>query len=334
MSDKIDTCVIGGSAGSLTALKDLLPAIPEDLSLVILLCQHVPSTSETALARLLAPVSPLPVTMAKDGMALEAGQIYVAPPDTHMMLGQEHVHLRRGAHENNFRPAIDPLFRSAAVYRATRAVGVILSGLMDDGAAGAWAMSRTGGTILVQDPATAEFPDMPSAALSAVPSARALGPEKLAAALVDLSETSAPPAPSIPWDIGVELKIAALEGASMSTEKKLGELSPFNCPHCNGVLWEINDGPITRYRCHTGHSYTMKSLSSAQDEMLDRGLFDSLRAHRGRAALLRKMCDRASPASRRMLARRAELVEEDAERLEKIIKGRKTGQTEAEGLER
>ena len=322
MTDRIDTIVVGGSAGSLSALKTILGGLPGDLPATVLVCQHLSLVSETDASVLLQPYSALPVRQAREQDPLRPGEVLLAPPDVHMMMGRDHVHLRRGAHENNFRPAIDPLFRSAAVYRATRAVAVVLSGLLDDGAAGARAVARTGGTVLVQDPFEADYPDMPMAALDAVPEAQSRPLSEIAGVLTALVGEAAAPAPAIPWRIGLEMKIAGLEGAGMKNESKLGTLSPFNCPHCDGVLWEIEDGPMIRYRCHTGHGYTEQALSRAQQQALDHQLFSTLRAHRGRAELLRRMATRAGDAGREMMQKRADLVEEDAERLEAIIRQR------------
>ncbi len=167
---------------------------------------------------------------------------------------------------------------------------------------------------------------MPNAALAAVPEAESVALQNLAAEITSLANTPAHAPRDVPWDIGIELKIAGLEGATMDNEKRLGELSPYNCPHCNGVLWQIDDGPMTRFRCHTGHAYTMDSLSESQDRALDESLFNALRAHRGRAALIRQMADKSSgEEGRRRLEERAVRYEEDTQRLQNIIKSRKTG---------
>ena len=324
MAHEVDLIVLGGSAGSFTALRSILSKLPEDLPASVLICQHMPTFSELRALDLLRPHSTLPVRAAEDGMALTRGEVIFAAPDTHMLVGRGHVHLRRGAHENNFRPAVDPLFRSAAIYGATRTVAVVLSGMMDDGAAGARAVARTGGRVLVQDPVTAEYPDMPDAALRAVPDAERVPVERIAGRIADLAGSTCGAPGEIPWQIGLEVKIASLEGASMENEDRLGELSPYNCPDCNGVLWRIEDGPMRRFRCHTGHAYTETALSAAQEEALDRSLFDSLRAHKGRMHLLREMAEASTGReSRKMLERRAVLVEEDADRLERIIKSRR-----------
>lgn len=324
--DRIDTIVIGGSAGSFTALRRLLADLPEDLPAAVLVCQHFSTVGSSQAADLLKPYSRLPIVVAEDEMPLRPGHVIFARPDVHMMMGSDHVHLRRGAHENNFRPAIDPLFRSAAVYRGPRAVGVILSGLMDDGAAGARALYRTGGRIMVQSPDSSDFPDMPEAAMTAVPEADPIPLEVLGAELAGIAGKPCRTEGSVPWDIGIELKIAGLEGANMANEDRLGELSPYNCPHCNGVLWQIEDGPMTRFRCHTGHAYSLESLNESQDRALDESLFNALRAHRGRAALLRQMAGTTSgDLTRRRLEERANRYEEDTHRLENIIKSRRTG---------
>ncbi|EAR50475.1 putative protein-glutamate methyltransferase protein [Oceanicola granulosus HTCC2516] len=323
---QIDTVVIGGSAGSLEPLGHILSLLPDDFPATILVCQHRPATGYSMTTRILGRHARLPVVEAVDGADLAPGTVVVAAQDRHLMIGAEHVHLRRGAHENNFRPAIDPLFRSAAVYRGPRAVGVVLSGYLDDGAAGARALRRTGGRVLVQAPDSADAPDMPAAALAAVPEADVLEPEAIATVLTALAGAPCPPPGEVPWDIGLELKVAGLEDANMATEQQLGTLSPYNCPHCNGVLWQIDDGPLTRFRCHTGHGYTLASLDEAQEEALDRRLFDVLRAHRGRESLIRQMADKAASArTRESLVARAALIGEDAERLERIIRQRGAG---------
>ncbi|SPJ24088.1 Chemotaxis response regulator protein-glutamate methylesterase [Palleronia abyssalis] len=316
----VDTVVVGGSAGGFNALRALLSELPADFPAAMVVCLHQPVQAHLRFAESLASHSRMPIETAEDGRAIDPGKVYIAGPDRHLMIGADHLHLRRGAHENNFRPAIDPLFRSAAVYRGPRAVGVILSGLMDDGAAGARALSRTGGQIVVQSPETTEFPDMPQATLDAVPSARDVALGDLAATLVDLVGASCADQGKVPWDIGMELKITSLEGSDMESERKLGTLSPFNCPHCNGVLWEIEDGPLTRFRCHTGHAYSIQALNDAQEEALDAGLFNALRAHRGRAELVRKIArSTRNKTSRKTLEARAERIREDTELLERII---------------
>lgn len=322
--DRVDTIVIGGSAGSLEEIRFILARLDPSLPATLLICKHLGYGSPDVLLDILANGAALPVIEGEENQKLEPGTAVVAGPDAHMLIGQDHVHVRRGAHENNFRPAIDPLFRSAAVYRGPRSIGVVLSGLLDDGASGARAMARTGGRILVRDPAETDFPSMPRAAIAAHPEAEVLGLEDIPRRISELAGCPVEDTWRVPPDIGIELKLASLEGASIATEERLGDLSPYNCPACNGVLWEIDDGPILRYRCHTGHAFTIDALSTAQEEAIDDGLFDALRAHRGRASLLRRLSGRATDdAGRRQFEERAVKAEEDADLIEGIIKGRR-----------
>lgn len=245
-----------------------------------------------------------------------------APPDQHLLLGADHVHIRRGPRENGFRPAIDPMFRSAAVHRGPRSLAIVLSGLLDDGAAGLEAVVRQVGLSIVQDPASAEFPDMPLAAQDVVPGSLVRTADNIAAEIA--RQIGRPPSvPSRPPDSMIlELKISGLEGASMSTEERLGTLSPYNCPDCNGVLWEIEDTPVSRFRCHTGHAYTMTTLDDAQQQALERSLYDTLRANRGRAHLLRRMAERTRMQREKNLHETAAArCEADARLLEQIILG-------------
>ena len=324
-SPTLDTVVVGGSAGAFGALKEILRDLPPELPAAVFVTLHTAVGEPSRAAGLLEAHSTLPVREARDGQAVEPGTVTIAPPDRHMLLGTGHIHLRRGPRENNFRPAIDPLFRSAAVYRSTRAAGVVLSGLLDDGAAGLRAVRRTGGAALVQAPETAEFPDMPGAALTAVPDAEPVALDALAGRIAALAGSRVAEPQPVPFEVGVELKIAGLEGATMESERRIGgALSPYNCPHCNGVLWEIEDGPITRFRCHTGHAYTAESLGASQEEALERSLFDALRAHRGRAHLIRQMAARStSDTLCRRLADRARACDEDAEVIEEMIRSRR-----------
>lgn len=321
---RIDTIVIGGSAGALAPLKTLLQSLPADFPACLLVCLHRSHLHTITLSDLLRDQIPLPIFDAEDEMKIRTGSVIVASSDHHMLIGSDHIHLRRGAHENNFRPAVDPLFRSAAVYRGSRSIAVVLSGLLNDGAVGARTIAQAGGTVLVLDPAEADFPDMPNSVLQTVSDAKAMSLSQISETLISMAGTEAGAEQSVPWQVGVELKIASLEGNSVSTEERLGELTPYNCPHCNGVLWEIDDPDILRFRCHTGHGYTADALNAAQSQALEEGLWDALRAHKGRAELLRRLSEESNgETSRHLLETRAKKVEEDAERLESIIAGRK-----------
>lgn len=320
----LDVILIGGSAGGFTALKTILAAVPGDLPATILVVLHTPAGGGMRVASLLQPCTDLELLTATDGMPLRPGTAVFAPADHHMLLGAHHIHTRHGPRENSFRPAIDPLFRSAAAFRGPRAAAFVLSGLLDDGAAGARALHQTGGLVFVQDPATADYPQMPSAAAAAVPEARVVPLEDIGAAIAAIAGRGRPEGGPVPWRIGVELKIAAVsEAATMFAADRLGALTPYNCPNCNGVLWQIEDGPLVRYRCHVGHAYSAEALAESQEEALERALFEALRAHKGRAALLRSAAGKADSATmRETLEARAAKYDDDACMIERMIRSR------------
>ncbi len=312
---------IGGSAGALPALTGFFDAFDPEADATVFLVVHRANESRH-LKSVIQRLSKLEVCEPDDCEPIRPNCLYIAQPDRHMMIGENHIHLRHGPRENNFRPAIDPLFRSLAVFGSTRAVGVVLSGYLDDGAAGARAIAGNGGQVMVQDPADALSPDMPRAAISAVGDPDAiLSPAELGKRLSETVAEEAGPHREVDRSVKLEMMIAGLEKASMASEESLGDLSPYNCPDCNGVLWEIEDGPMTRYRCHTGHAYTSHALEKRQDEMLERNLFDSLRACRERAHFVRKLAE-SDPANRERWSERAEGYERDCALLEALIKDR------------
>ena len=324
-----DLIGVGGSAGGLPALIELLEHFEPSAPATMLVVLHR-SVESQHLADILSKVSRLEVCEPDDGETLRENCLYLASADAHLTIGEDHIHLRRGPRENNFRPAIDPLFRSLAVFGSTRTTAVVLSGYLDDGAAGARAVSSTGGHIIVQDPAEALSPGMPRAAISAIGEPEAMGsPAQLGEHLSRIIGQSAEPQVEADPQIRLELMIAGLERASMTSEEKLGELSPYNCPDCNGVLWEIHDGPLTRYRCHTGHGYTSSSLHARQEQMLERSLFDSLRACRERANFVRGLAKK-DPGNSKKWRERAEGYEEDCALLEGLITSRQDREPESD----
>lgn len=313
-----DLIGIAGSAGALPALISFLDAFQPSAPCSLFVVLHR-SVETSHLAGIVDKATSFEVCEPGDGEPIRSSCIYLAPPDCHMMVGHGHLHLKRGPRENNFRPAIDPLFRSLTVFGMGRVCGVVLSGYLDDGASGARAIEASGGIVLVQDPADALSPAMPRAAISAVGEPRAIASASELGKLVGRI-SGEPAGKDIAADekIKLEMMIAGLEKASMANENKLGELSPFNCPDCNGVLWEISDGPMTRFRCHTGHAYTAASLDKRQEEMLERSLYDSLRSLREKAEMLRRLAERGGSTTDRLLDR-AEGYSQDAETIEQML---------------
>jgi two-component system chemotaxis response regulator CheB len=312
--------VVGASAGGVEALADLAASLPGDLPAAVFVVLHLPATGTSALPEILSRHGPLPAGHVRDGEPIQPGQIYVAPPDHHVLLRTGHVHLSRGPRENGHRPAIDPLFRSAAREYATRVVGVVLSGALDDGTGGLLAIKSRGGIAVVQDPADALYPGMPGNALQHVEvdhvlPAAAMG-ELLARLIADSAEAPADPAPT-GMRVEVEMEGFSLEAFEGSHP---GRPSGFSCPDCNGVLWQIQDGGLERYRCRVGHAWSPESLLTQQSEALEAALWIALRSLEERAALARRLAEPARRRGHRITAGRFEEQAAEAQQAARLVR--------------
>jgi two-component system, chemotaxis family, protein-glutamate methylesterase/glutaminase len=312
--------VVGASAGGVEALIDLAASLPGDLPAAVFVVLHLPATGTSALPEILGRHGPLPAGHVRDGEPIQPGQIYVAPPDHHVLLRTGHVHLSRGPRENGHRPAVDPLFRSAAREYATRVVGVVLSGALDDGTAGLLAIKSRGGIAVVQDPADALYPGMPGNALQQVEvdhvlPAAAMG-ELLARLIADSAEAPADPAPT-----GMRVEVE-MEGFSLEAFEgnHPGRPSGFSCPDCHGVLWQIRDGGLQRYRCRVGHAWSPESLLTRQSEALEAALWIALRSLEERAALARRLAEPARRRGHRITASRFEEQAAEAQQAARLVR--------------
>jgi two-component system, chemotaxis family, protein-glutamate methylesterase/glutaminase len=267
-----DIVVVGASAGGVEALAALARSLPADLPAAVFVVLHVPSTGSSALPDILSRHGPLPAAHVKDGEPIENGRIYVAPPDHHVLLRTGHVHLSRGPRENGHRPAVDPLFRSAAHQYASRVIGVVLSGALDDGTAGLTAVKSRGGLAVVQEPGDALYPGMPDSALEHVRVDHVVPTADMGALLARITAEPSPEAPgSAPDHMEVEVQVEGFSLEAMEGERP-GRPSGFSCPDCNGVLWEIQDGQLQRFRCRVGHAWSPESLLTQQSEALEAAL--------------------------------------------------------------
>jgi two-component system, chemotaxis family, protein-glutamate methylesterase/glutaminase len=281
--------VIGASAGGVTALRTMVAALPHDFAAPILVVQHIGNRA-SILPELLSRSGPLPAAHAEDNEPLRAGRIYVAPPDVHLTVLEDRVRLQAGPKENHTRPAIDPLFRSAALSFGPRAIGVVLTGGLDDGTSGLQAIKMCDGVAVVQDPATAEDPSMPRSALAYVKVDHCLPVHEMAPLLVSLSRRAArAPEATPPPELVFEHHFPDLKGDPMDNLKAIAAPSGFVCPDCRGSLWKVHDAQPPRYRCYTGHVYTLKSLRQAQEEGVDSALWNALRALEEKHNLLKEM---------------------------------------------
>jgi len=285
---------IGGSAGAVDVLLRLVGNLPADLPAALLVVIHRSPEGPGLLAEILEASGPLPAVLAEEGQRLEQGRIYVAPPDRHLLVESDHLHVRRGPLENRSRPAIDPLFRSAAVCCTTRVIGVVLSGMLNDGTSGLMAIKRCGGLTMVQDPRDALFPDMPRSALSRVEIDHVVAVADMAPLLARLAASPSQQASvEVPEEIRIEALIAAQELTVMPDQYRLGTLSTLTCPDCHGTMVEIREGDLIRFRCHTGRAYTLETLALTQSEAWERTLYAAMRAQQEQALLVRRMGDQA-----------------------------------------
>jgi two-component system chemotaxis response regulator CheB len=312
--------VIGASAGGVPLLLALAAALPADLPASILIVQHVgahPSLLPELLRRQGArAVHP------ESGDTLEHGTLYVAPPDRHLLVQGDTLLLTREAKENHARPAIDPLFRSAAISHGPRVIGMILSGRLDDGTAGLQVVKACGGLTIVQDPVDAEEPGMPASALSNVAVDIVVGRDSMARALLDCigQPVVLPARTTVPKSFATEHALSLHDGNDMASLDTIGSPSRIVCPDCNGVLWEITGARPKRYRCHSGHAYTIQTLSYEQATRTDEALWKALRALHERESLLRDMAaTHGDAAHARHLEAEAEHVSRHALQLQDII---------------
>lgn len=299
-----DVVVVGASAGGVEALRDLVRELPADLEATVLVVLHMPPAAFSALPAILDRSGKLPARTPAEGEVLEPGVVFVAPPDRHLLLRHDHVVLGYGPKENGHRPAIDPLFRSAARWRGPRAVGVILSGTLDDGAAGLATLVECGGAALVQDPESALYDSMPCAAIRAVPGVRTATVPALATLISDLCRedvaVDASPAERL---LEMETEIPEMGEDALSDEQRPGRPAAMTCPDCNGATFELTEGLVLRFRCRVGHAWSPDSLLMERVEEMEGALWAAIRSLEEKAALHRQLADRAA-GSRALSARR------------------------------
>ena len=295
-----DVVVIGGSAGSLEVFIELLGGLPADLPASVFIVQHVGSRSPGMLAEILNRAGPLPVHTATHGTTPQQGHVYVAPPDRHLLVSPGRMSLSAGPRENHSRPAIDPLFRSAAVGFGSRVIGAVCSGMLDDGTAGLQAIKRCGGLALVQDPEDASYPDMPQSALEDVDVDITAPAAGLAEAIDRLSREPVLESPPVPQDLAAEVAFA--ENLSYGDGSE-GAATPFICPDCGGPLYERHDGRLRRYRCLTGHTFSARALLDGQDHAVEQALWSAVRILEERAKLTAKLIADMDRVGRDAMAR-------------------------------
>jgi two-component system, chemotaxis family, protein-glutamate methylesterase/glutaminase len=278
--------VVGASLGGVHALQRLVADLPTDFPAPVLIVLHI-GHHRSQLPELLKPKSGRAMH-AEDATPLKAGEILVAPPDQHMLVEGDRVRLSRGPKEHFSRPAIDPLFRSAAIAHGPAVTGVVLTGLLDDGTAGLQAIKSCGGTTVVQDPADAQEPSMPSSALRHVDIDHCVPLAGMAEVLGRIVSQAPQAMPAVPARLIHEHELTLKRGHPLMHLNEIGTPSAFVCPDCSGGLWELKDVDPPRYRCHTGHAYTLRTLQHAHSIGTDEALWNALRALQEQRFLLEK----------------------------------------------
>jgi two-component system chemotaxis response regulator CheB len=338
MMAKKDIVVIGASAGGMEALQKLVSRLPAGLPASLFVVWHLSPGVKSILPSILTKAGALPAVHPQDGDRVEPGRIYVAPNDHHMLLENGYIRVARGPKENRFRPAVDPLFRSAAYVYGPRVIGVVLTGALDDGTAGLWTIKLRGGTAIVQEPAEALIRGMPLSALDNVAVDHRLPVAEIGELLPSLVREPAGEPAALPQAEAEktmhELRIAKEREALEQDIQRFGELSPFTCPDCRGVLTMLREGRIVRFRCHTGHAFSADTLLESTTESIESRLWDAVRAadetvmllnqlgeefaRAGNTAAAEKCFDKAREAHQRLAPIREAAMDNDELGLEKL----------------
>lgn len=309
-----DIIVIGTSTGGIDALQVLVGGLPSDLRASLFVVVHIGADGLGIVPDILQGAGRLPASNARNWETIRLGRIYVAPPDHHLLLEPSgHVRITRGPKENRFRPAVDPLFRSAAHAFGPRVVGVVLTGGLNDGTAGLWTVKDRGGTAIVQRPDQALAPSMPLSALEHVAVDHCVALDEIAPLLVQLSLMAAEKntAKPVSRHLETEVKIAKEDNAIEVGIMDWGEPSVYACPECHGVLLQLKEGSTIRFRCHTGHAYSLEALLAEFSERTEKTLWSAIRSMEEMVLLMRRM---AGQLSRDEHAQAAESLLKEAQR--------------------
>ncbi len=282
--------VVGASAGGLNSVIELTAQLKEEMNVSVFVVLHIIKMSLTdVLVNRLQMLTAFTCKQAEDGERIKTNHLYLAPPDVHLLIGDGVMTLGRGPQENRWRPSIDMLFRSAAAAYNSRVIGIILTGLMQDGTAGMEAIKRSGGTLIVQDPEEAEYPDMPQSVLQNMEVDYCVSLSKMGAIISEKTRNGLPPQKEVPHDIAVEADLSRKVAISIDTLASVGTHSPFSCPDCGGHLYFVNSENVEHYKCHVGHSYTEGDLLFQMTNSLEATLWVALRMMEERRLLLDKM---------------------------------------------
>ena len=322
MSSKERVIVVGASAGGVEALIQLVRTLPQDIAAPVCIVLHIPNDAPSLLAQILNRDSRLPAMHAENKQRWENGRIYVAPPDRHLLIHADGtLRVARGPWENRHRPAVDPLFRSAAVEFGTGAIGIILSGTMDDGTAGLLTIKERGGVAIAQDPAEALYPSMPQSAIANVSVDHVVPVNAMGELLRQIVATPVPAqvAP-VRKDLQLEVRMAELDADALHDDDRPGRPSPYSCPDCGGVLGSIDEQSYERFRCRVGPAVAPESMLGAQQEKLEEALWSAAKTLEETVRLSSRLAAAERERGHDWMAERFERKERDARAHVEVIR--------------
>ncbi|HEY2942055.1 MAG TPA: chemotaxis protein CheB [Vicinamibacteria bacterium] len=318
-----DIIVVGASAGGVEALKQIVAQLPPDLPAAIFAAIHVAPSGPRLLPAILNASGRLCSEYATDEERIRPGRLYLAPPDHHLLVGREVMRLTRGPRENGHRPAVDPLFRSAAVAHGPRVIGVVLTGNLDDGTRGLRAVKRCGGISVVQDPENALYPSMPASALQNTPVDHCVPLARLPALLAELAGSPAGPPLRVPTMVEAESSMDARQEDEEDLLDRIGTRSSLTCPECHGALWELKDGNLVNFRCHVGHAFSPDALFGGHSEDLEAALWAAVRGFEESAMIAERIAERGRASGEdtqgQRFAARAQAARQHAQKLRQLI---------------
>jgi two-component system, chemotaxis family, protein-glutamate methylesterase/glutaminase len=317
--------VIGASAGGTAALPELIAQLTPDMPVSVMVVLHLSKASiGELLVNRLQRFTELKCKLAAHGESIKEGHIYVAVPDHHLIIKQDKMLLGRGPLENRYRPSIDALFRSAAVAFGPTVIGVILTGMLEDGASGMYAIRKSGGICIIQDPEEARYPGMPQAVLNVLKPDYIVSVSEMGEAIrTSLPLLKKKRKTKIPEEIVKEAEIAERVNVGIGQLQGLGKMSPISCPDCGGTLWELKENGSSRYRCHVGHAFSEEGLITSMEASTEATLWIALRMIEERKNLLYQVGERESKKGKRKLAatyfNRSDEMEAHAKKLKDLL---------------
>jgi len=316
--------VVGSSAGGLTALTELISQLKEGMNAAIFIVMHLSRKGiGDFLVHRLQQYTSLPCAIGTNDQPIKKGHVYIAPPNQHLLLKENRMIIGKGPEENRWRPSIDVLFRSAAVAYGNHAIGIILTGLLDDGTAGMWAIKNCGGTCVVQDPNEAEYPEMPLSVLSHIEADYCISLSEMGFTLQELTKNGLAKKIEIPEHIAKEAMIAEKTATGIDVLNGFAPQTVYACPDCGGAMWTLAQEGITRYRCHIGHAYTENDLLLKQASNLESTLWVALRMMEDRKNLLNKLANSTENRGATSLAsvhkEKATALREHIDKLKEIL---------------